>query len=111
MVLVKWVEQQKATHRDWPTTSIINTNAKSTMRVQNKQHESGRILKSLQAPQWSQDVPIITTSDQLICPLTKCQRNILRDGKPQLAASVLEAMCHWFTPMAVSATARNDMIL
>ena len=46
MVLVTWVEQQKATHlQDWPTTSIINKNAKSTMRVQNKQHESVTILK------------------------------------------------------------------
>lgn len=60
--------------------------------------------------QW-QSWNILKTSDQPVCRLTKCQRDILRDGKPQPAASVLEAMCHGFPPMAVSATASNNRIL
>ena len=80
------------------------------MRVQ--QYESVTIMENPQVPQCSQYVlRPVTTSHQPVCRLTKCQRNILGDGKPQPAASVLEAMCHGFTPMAVSATASNNVIL
>lgn len=58
MILVTWVEQQTATHlQDWPTTSIINKNAKSTMRVHNKQHESVTILKYPKKPSGAAMVP------------------------------------------------------